>query len=410
MAFVQKMTQPQRQASLPQAGNPSANFTGFPARLSTRLRNPAVLADSLLRVPQPRVKNRAGPRFLAPWLATAVAACLTVRLSAIMQDVAAIEAPTPVEQALIEQRCSATRATSAADTGAYHNCLTTELLGIRTDFGRDLGKLSPGERRAMDAVCNKVRNLEGRDAYVACLSGQLAALHARRNPTPAAPAVAAQAPDLTALAEAVATAPPSSGSAVMLWSTIGVAALLAASVAGFFLTRRRRPASKCRTCGVAVPGGGDLCQGCRHAAADALRRATLERAEQEQHEKEQVKRQQAQEDVWRLEQARQEELARRQQMERARREEDARREEEERRREEEARERSQFGADAVFDPYTVLGVSPDANRDSIESAYEEAKSKYDAAQVAHLSAEVQEHFRQKAQAVERAYQMLTAAV
>ena len=77
---------------------------------------------------------------------------------------------------------------------------------------------------------------------------------------------------------------------------------------------------------------------------------------------------------------------------------------------EEASERSQFGVDTVFDPHAVLGVSPDANRESIVSAYEQAKSKYDAEQVAHLSAEVQEHFRQKAQAVERAYQMLTAAV
>jgi preprotein translocase subunit Sec63 len=97
-------------------------------------------------------------------------------------------------------------------------------------------------------------------------------------------------------------------------------------------------------------------------------------------------------------------------MERARREEEARLEEQQRRREEEARERSEYGLDEQFDPYAILGLPPDASRDSIDSAYEEARTKYDAEQVSHLSAEVQEHYKLKAQAVERAYQMLTAPV
>jgi len=329
------------------------------------------------------------------------------------QDPAAIEAPTPVEQALIEQRCSATRATSA-ETDAYHGCLTNELLGIRTDFGRDLTKLSPGERRAMDAVCNKVRNVEGRDAYVSCLSGQLAALHARRNPVSPVTAVSTptpaptQPPDLQALAQAVASTPSPSNSGTMLWTAFGIVAVFAVGGAGFFMTRGRRPSSKCKSCGAAVPGGGELCQDCRHEAAEALRRAAFERAEQERLEKEKVSHQQQQEDAWRQEQARQEELARRQQMERARRDEQARLEEAERRRDEEARQRNEYGLDQEFNPYAILGLAADATRDSIDSAYEQAKSKYDAEQVAHLSSEVQEHYKLKAQAVERAYQMLTA--
>jgi hypothetical protein len=345
-------------------------------------------------------------------LATMVVALLaSVPRAAGTQDPAAIEAPTPVEQAIIEQRCSATRATSAVDSDAYHNCLMTELGGIRADFGRDLTKLSPVERRSMDAACNKVRNLEGRDAYVSCLSGQLAGLHARRSPVAAAPAAPApqQPADLNTLAQAVAAAPPSAGPSATPWIVAGVSVLLMAGAAGLFLMRRR-PSSKCRTCGAVVPGGGDLCQACRHAAAEALRHAALERAEQERTEQEQIKRQHAQEEAWRIEQARQAELAQRHQLERAQREEQARREEEQRRREEDLRARSEYAAETVFDPYEVLGLAADASRESIESAYSQARKKYDADQVAHLSAEVQEHFKLKAEAVERAYQMLTAAV
>lgn len=360
------------------------------------------------------MKNRAGAAATASRFAIVLGVCLTTARSGGAQELAPVEAATPVEQALIEQRCSATRATSAAETDAYHTCLATELLGIRADFGRDLTKLSPAERRAMDAVCNKVRNVEGRDAYVSCLSGQLAALHARRNPVPAPAATPAAStplqPDLQGLAQAVASTPAPSNSSTMLWTSVAIVSVFAIGGAGFVLTRRRAPSSKCRTCGVLVPGGGDLCQACRHEAAEGLRRAAQDRVEHERHEKEKAKRQQEQEEAWRLEQVRQAELAQRQQMERARREEEARLEEQQRRREEDARERSQYGLDDQFDPYAVLGVPSDASRDSIVSAYEEARTKYDAEQVSHLSAEVQEHYKLKAQAVERAYQMLTASV
>ncbi len=63
----------------------------------------------------------------------------------------------------------------------------------------------------------------------------------------------------------------------------------------------------------------------------------------------------------------------------------------------------------MFDPYAVLGVTPAATADQIRAAYEQAKAKYDASQYEHLGGELQAHFRAKADAVERAFQMLYAS-
>jgi preprotein translocase subunit Sec63 len=65
-------------------------------------------------------------------------------------------------------------------------------------------------------------------------------------------------------------------------------------------------------------------------------------------------------------------------------------------------------AHAASDPHSILGVPRDASADAIRAAYEEAKLKYDPSQVDGLSAEVQEHYRTKREAVELAYQNLTA--
>ena len=59
------------------------------------------------------------------------------------------------------------------------------------------------------------------------------------------------------------------------------------------------------------------------------------------------------------------------------------------------------------DPYTILGVKPDAGPDAIRAAYEQAKKKYDPDLVGHLSEEVQAHYRAKSEAVDKAFQTLT---
>ena len=65
------------------------------------------------------------------------------------------------------------------------------------------------------------------------------------------------------------------------------------------------------------------------------------------------------------------------------------------------------GNRAGSDPYAVLGVPRDASKEDISAAYQRARSKYDPDQVTHLSAEVQEHFKTKAQEVARAHQKLS---
>jgi preprotein translocase subunit Sec63 len=66
-------------------------------------------------------------------------------------------------------------------------------------------------------------------------------------------------------------------------------------------------------------------------------------------------------------------------------------------------------ADAVFDPYVVLGVSRTAGQNDVHVAYEQARSKYDPDLVSHLGDDARAHFQAKAQSVERAYQMLTGS-
>jgi hypothetical protein len=402
------------------------------------------LADTTLKVsPQDLSPKREGARrfrqtlaaaSLGATLATALAAAPVTEVTEVTEvtavaAVAAItqepsgqaaeqSAPTPVEQALMEHWCSATRATSAGDAGAYPICLSAQLQLLRSDFGRDLSRLTASERRSLDSVCNRIRTAEGRDAYVGCLGTQLVALRNRRIRS-APPPVQPAAPAAPAAAADAATVPPvqpgaaatsvrtSRGSPVIWIGALLGTAVLAAG--GTVLMKRRRPSARCRTCGLQLQGRGDLCPNCRHEAAEAQRRASTERAESERAQEEAARRQREHEDEWRRQKEQQDEEERQRLQDRARQEEQTRRDEEARRRaEEEAQERSRFGAaEEAFDPHAVLGLPADASAETIRAAYEQAKSKYDADHVAHLSAEVQEHFRAKAEAVERAYLLLT---
>jgi hypothetical protein len=328
--------------------------------------------------------------------------------------------PSAIEQALMEHACTATLPPPGAiESQAHEECIRAQLASLRADFGRDLGRLSASDRRTLDAVCGEVRADRGRDAYLDCLRTQLTSLLTRRGrgrvaapaeatalspasesaPYAAAPASAASAPQ----------ASPSPRRSYGLWIGVGLVTLVGAAGGVFLAMRARRAARKCRVCGTPVPVAGELCQKCRHEAAEALRKAAAERAEELRAQEEERRRKIELEEEQRLQKAQQEEderLRRQQQEEARQRENDARRQ-----REEEARQRrSQAAASQEtdeFDPYAILEVSRDAGKDAIRAAYEEAKVKSDPAQVSHLGMEVQEVFKAKSLAVERAYQMLT---
>jgi hypothetical protein len=329
-------------------------------------------------------------------------------------DAPAPKPATVIEQAVIERRCVSTRPAGAPETAAYQECLSTQLLSLRTDFGLNLARLSESERKNIDTACSSARESRGRDGYVDCLSGQLVTLHNRRprKAPEAPPAAAIAAPPVVAasvtpapVAQAVA-----SSSFSLVWIGSALAIAIVAGGGALLAMRSRRARPTCRSCGGEVTGAGDLCQKCRHEAAEALRQAAAQRAEAQRAEADKERRQREHEEEQRLQKIRQrEEDDARIQRERAQREDEARGEEEARQREEEARRQNEMAeaSGGVLDPYAILGVTPDASPDAISAAYQQAKLKYAPDMVAHLGTDIQEHFRAKASAVEMAYQQLT---
>ena len=324
--------------------------------------------------------------------------------------------PTPIEQALMEHVCSVVPPGGPPESDRYLACLKTQLFSLRTDFGKDLGRLSVADRKAVDTACNEVRATSGRDAYLDCLGNQLTVLRSKRARSTAAASPVQPAPELpeNAVVESTpaAPAPRSASSSSSLLMGAGALIALVAGGGGFMFLKTRRAPHKCRVCGASVEASGDLCQTCRHEAAEAVRRAVAERAEQQraqEEEQQRLKDQAEHEERERLRKAQADEDARiRRQQEREQEEARKREAEERRQREEEARERRLAGAvpDEEFDPYEVLDIPRDAGPNDVLAAYQVAKEKSDPSQVSHLSDEVQEHFRMKAKAVERAYQML----
>src|SRR3954465_8979155 len=121
--------------------------------------------------------------------------------------------PTPIEEALIEYACGALHPAGAVESDAYLECRKNQLLYLRTEFGRDLRRLSTGERKTLDTTCGDLRASRGQDAYLSCLQAQLAGLpgHARKAPSPAVgSAVPAAPPGPTPLG----SSPPGSSSSV----------------------------------------------------------------------------------------------------------------------------------------------------------------------------------------------------
>jgi hypothetical protein len=328
--------------------------------------------------------------------------------------------PTAIEEALIEFACGA-RVGRAPETEAYQECLSGQLRSLRADFGRDLGQLSSADRRTIDSACNKTRAAEGREAYLECLSAHLTSIHDRRLPAHLAPSESTALPSPSAGASSAGPVSPTEGASSVppgilrsrgLWIVAALAAVFVAGGGAFLAAKsRRRPATKCRTCGADVPERGELCQKCRHAAAEVLRRAAADRVEQ-QAALERDQRRQEHEDDQRRQKALDDETARLLEREQvSQREEDARRQEEEARQRgpaPEIRPASEVASPPVIDPYTVLGVARDASRETIDAAYREAKLKYDPDQAVGMGYDLLEHFKTKAHAVDHAYQLLTA--
>jgi len=324
------------------------------------------------------------------------------------------EVPTAIERALMERACVATETVSAQSDGHQH-CLDAKLLSLRSDFGRDLSRLSAPDRRRIDGACSGLRALDQREAYLDCLSAQLTVVHNRQNrgktqASEEAVVAAAATPETAAL---------SASQQMPRASSWGVFALVGGSAAGvlivggvaFVALKSRRTIHPCRVCGVVVVDS-DLCPTCRHEAAEARRRAAGERAHTQKALEEAERRQRESETDERDRKARDEEEALLRELELAHQ----RQEEEERHRQVQATASiastpspATVEETGRFDPYVVLGVPSQAGPDTIRAAYQQAMTKYDPQLVEFLGDEAQAHFKTKAQSIERAYHMLSGA-
>jgi hypothetical protein len=327
--------------------------------------------------------------------------------------------PSAIEQALMDYTCRPAKL-GTTDADAYEACLRGRVQSLRNDFGVNLKRLTSPERRTLDAICSKFRLDREREDYVQCLNDQLVVLRDRWNkgkPPAVAPADSVapitaatpntSAPSVDAIAASVTEHPQPVQSSFAWWMGGALALALAAGAgAAVAMKARRPPARVCRTCG-AVPESGDLCAKCRHEAAEALRRTAVERAEEEKALDDQRQRQRTLEEEQRDHLARQDAEARLRDEERARQEELARRAEEKRQcEEEERRSRQVDDQEAEFDPHVVLGVPPNASKETVLAAYKDARAKYDPEQVADFGPELQKHYKVKSDAVERAFQLL----
>lgn len=209
---------------------------------------------------------------------------------------------TTIEQALIEYRCTPTRPAGAPDVDRHRECLDAQLSSLRADFDLDLKRLSSSERKTIDSSCHRVREAEGPDAYLACLSNQLASLGHRHRP--ASPDLVEASPPLAEATRLPPQAPPvgvpPTGSAPptrstlwrspVLWVGAGLAAVFL--TAGGVLVTRKAPRAprQCRACGTNVSDSGALCPTCRHEAAEARRHLAAERADEQRAQEEEQHR------------------------------------------------------------------------------------------------------------------------
>ncbi len=360
---------------------------------------------------------RSSRRFAALSLACGLTWGLAAAASSAQPPAAPAPEPLPsaIEEALIEYACAQLHPAGTVESGAYLDCRKNRLTYLRAEFGRDLRRLSATERKTIDAACSDLRASRGQDAYVQCLQAKLATLPGHGKAKAEAASRAAVPPPVPSVMPPAAPTPVAPSASPLSPLTIGaaVAALIAAGAGIVLLKKRGKPAAgACRTCGAAVQGHGELCPNCRHEAAEALRHASTERAAHARAG-EDAKRRQA--DQEREQQQAREDEARRRELEArqaaaaaaARQQED----DAQRRREDDAWRQRQVDATAApndFDAHAALGVPRGASAADIEAAYQSARAKYDLDVVADLGNELQEHYKRKAAAAQRAYEVLVA--
>jgi len=344
--------------------------------------------------------------------------------TAPLQNVPDASGPTAIEQALTERACAGAQSAGTVGYDVHGACLSARLVTLRSEFGKNLSRLSPVQRKKLDSACSHLQTISGREAYLDCLHSELASL-------PGPHRAAASVAPLPVVAAAPVGAPDNSVATLLPTSfPLGSATALVASVAGalalvYFVVKASRPVPPltCRVCSVPVPGPGDVCVTCRHGAAEALRHAAADREDRQRAVAEDAQRQRDHADQQHQRKVRAGEEARLRHLEETRRseqdtrqrEEDARKDEQESRRlpAEEPEHQPAAASDTgepAFDPHLVLGVALHSTEQQLRAAFEEARSKYDPEQVSHLGVDVQEHFAEKSRAVERAYRMLAGDI
>lgn len=314
-----------------------------------------------------------------------------------------------LEIALAERVCDVMVVSRTIQAADHSKCVDDQLAALRADLGAGLSRLPTSDRQKLDAACRHLAGAVTREAYLDCVSAQLAPVRERlrrANRSTAEPVVPAAEVAAPPIAPVPAPAPTPAR-----WHAVAIAggsiALLTAAAGAVVAIKRRQPAVHlCGTCGKPVASNGSLCADCRHQAAETLRRAAADRLAEQQNaatrEKEGAEAA-----------ARQEQLQKELAAQAALAEEARRREAEEAARQREAAaqqahaEPPEAEAMAPFDPHAILGVTADASPEMIRAAYTAACAKYDPDQVSHLSPEVQQHYREKAEAVERAFRMLS---
>jgi hypothetical protein len=344
-------------------------------------------------------------------------ACFVASIAVYGGQIAAqdTDPPTPIEQALIDRACSM-QALSPLDRETREECYRLRLITLRSDFGKNLSKVSAADRKKLDSTCGPAQQAARREAYLDCLSSELTAIQNRKRPR-TAPAAATEAPaavptEVPAVAETPPAAETTASSSPLLMIGGGVVALAAVGGGVLLLARGRRARNACKNCGATANVSGDLCATCRHEAAEARRKAAAERTASARAEETQTLKRKELEEAMRLHMQQQTAQERQHQEELARKAaETARALEVEARRGHQASAEAQRRGGSedpdAFDPHAILGVAKDASPDEIRAGYEEAKAKYDVSLVEDLGFEIKEHYKIKSKAVERAFQMLS---